>query len=65
MLPKIGAFFVELKTINGKVSKIQEHTFDKMSKAGGTVFIAAGIEGVDKLMDYLLKFKKESDDGPG
>ncbi len=66
MLPWYGLFLVELKTLSGKVSKIQEHTFDEMRNAGGSVFIVAGIEGVDKLMDFLLKFKRGmSDDGSG
>ncbi len=57
MLPWMGIFLVEVKTKNGKTSRAQENMFAQMKEAGGVVFICQGIEGVDKLIEFVIKVR--------
>ena len=59
MLPWMGIFLVEVKTREGKTSKMQEHIFESMKDAGGVVFICQGMEGVDKLIEFVLKVRND------
>ena len=59
VIPWMGIFFVEVKTLNGETSKIQEHTFQKIKNAGGLVFIVQGMPGVDKLTELIMRAKDE------
>lgn len=61
MLPWVGIFFVEVKTLNGKTSKSQEILFENIKESGGIVFIVQGIAGVDKLMEFVDGIKREAE----
>lgn len=60
IVPEIGVFFVEVKTLTGATSKIQEQVFQKIKKSGGTVFITQGDQGVDKLMEFLELMRRKN-----
>lgn len=58
MLPWMGIFFVEVKAIDGKLSKKQRHMFGEFREAGGATFIACGKAGVDELIKYVEGLKE-------
>lgn len=58
MLPWIGLFLVEVKAIDGSTTRLQEFTFNRMKKAGAIVFVTYGHDGVDALIEYVLKLKE-------
>lgn len=61
MLPWMGIFFVEVKTLTGKASKAQELIFEKIKESGGIVFIVQGIPGIDKLMEFVDGIKRKAE----
>lgn len=61
MVPWLGMFFVEVKTLRGRVSAIQEHVMNEIKQHGGLSFIVYGTEGADKLIEYLLLTKHQVD----
>lgn len=58
MLPWIGLFLVEVKAAGGSTTRLQEFTFNRMKKAGGAVFVAYGHDGVDALVEFMLKTRE-------
>lgn len=60
VLPWVGTFFVELKRLGGKPTKLQEKVFNDIKDSGGVVFVVQGMEGVDALIDYVDQFRLEN-----
>jgi Holliday junction resolvase-like predicted endonuclease len=45
--------FVEVKTMDGKVSTVQQREMERLEQAGASVFIAFGKPGVDKFISIM------------
>lgn len=45
--------FVEVKTIDGKLSAVQKREHERLAAAGAMVTTVYGHEGVDKFVDFL------------
>lgn len=46
---------IELKTIKGQTTKLQEYTMDKIRNAGGTAWICRSVKDVRNLLTLILK----------
>ena len=46
-----GRFFAfEVKTTTGQLTKLQEHTIERIQAAGGRAFVVRSVEDVDAIM---------------
>ena len=54
--PDGAVFFVELKTLKGKLSPIQRWQISEMKKRKTNVRIVKGIEGVKEFVEEVLPF---------
>jgi len=53
-----GVCFVEVKTIDGSFKPGQEREHNRLREKGALVCTVYGKEGVDKLIDDLMRFNK-------
>ena len=46
-----GRFFAfEVKTLSGQLTKLQEHTLERIKAAGGRAFVVRSVEDVDAIL---------------
>ena len=59
MVPDVGMFAVEVKTVDGRWSSDgQKREFDRINEHGGRAFIVYGHEDVDKLIKRVARKQK-------
>lgn len=49
-------FFVEVKTIDGELSKVQQREIDRLELHGAVCYVTRGNEGVDAFIRVIQEF---------